>query len=224
MSNHTGNSIPLPTIRRYPIYLRLLKDRAQRGDTWVSATTLAGELRLNPIQVRKDMACTGVEGRPKLGFEIDALIDAIEHHLGWDNTTDAVLVGAGNLGSALAGYKGFENYGLRIIAIFDTDPEKIGKTIHGRRIQPMRDLTSTVRRLCVNMGVLAVPEQFAQEAAEAMVKAGIRGIWNFAPKNLKLPESVIIERTDLSTSFAELSSKLKTALSRKNTVKNEARP
>jgi redox-sensing transcriptional repressor len=88
----------------------------------------------------------------------------------------------------------------------------------------MRDLTSTVRRLGVNMGVLAVPEQSAQEAAEAMVKAGIRGIWNFAPKNLKLPESVIIERTDLSTSFAELSSKLKKALSRKNTVKNEARP
>jgi redox-sensing transcriptional repressor len=219
MSDDQYIAIPLPTIRRYPVYLRLLKDWALRGEAWISATTLAGELRLNPIQVRKDMACTGVEGKPKVGFEVDALIAAIEHHLGWDNTTDAVLVGAGNLGSALVGYKGFENYGLRIIAVFDTDPEKVGNMVHGRKIQAMKELKMTVKRLTVNMGVLAVPEQAAQEAAEAMVKAGIRGIWSFAPKNLKLPESVVIQRTDLSTSFAELSSKLKNAMTSRHNEK-----
>jgi len=102
-------AIPLPTIRRFPAYLRLLKDHANQGKMWISATTLADQLKLKPIQVRKDMACTGVEGKPKVGFQVCELIVAIEQYLGWDNTTDAILIGAGNLGAALIGYKGFEN-------------------------------------------------------------------------------------------------------------------
>lgn len=205
-------SIPLPTIRRFPLYLRLLKDRFSRGEEWISATSLAVELRLKPIQVRKDMACTGVEGKPKIGFRVPDLIEAIEHHLGWDNVTDAVLVGAGNLGTALAGYEGFTNYGLKIIAAFDNDPKKIGSTLYGIPVFHMNALKSHVERLGVNMAVLTVPADFAQQTAEELVDAGIKGIWNFAPKNIQLPEEIIIQRIDLAASFAELSSKLLRAM------------
>ncbi len=214
-------SIPLPTIRRFPAYLRKLKDYQSHGDAWVSATKLADDLRLKPIQVRKDMACTGVEGKPKVGFELAELIHAIEYHLGWDNTSDAILIGAGHLGNALIGYKGFENYGLRIIAIFDTDPKKIGTKTYDITIQAMDDLESVIERFGINIAVLTVPALYAQEIAQRLVASDIKGIWNFAPKCLTLPEDVIVQRTDLATSFAELSSKLRTSIEikKRNPVK-----
>jgi len=218
MNEHQIVFIPLPTIRRFPLYLRLLKDRQVLGEEWISATTLAVELRLKPIQVRKDMACTGVEGKPKIGFRIDELIEAIEHHLGWDNVTDAVLVGAGNLGTALAGYEGFRNYGLKIIGAFDNDPEKIGTAIYGIPVFAMSSLKKQIERFGVNMAVLTVPAESAQEVAEKLAEAGIKGIWNFVPKNLKLPEEIIIQRIDLAASFAELSSKLIKAMQEKKSA------
>lgn len=209
-------SIPLPTIRRFPAYLRLLKDYMADGEKLVSATRLAVDLRLKPIQVRKDMACTGIEGKPKIGFEIDDLIRAIEHHLGWDNTADAVLIGVGNLGKALVGYQGFENYNLRIISIHDTDQKKIGTRVHGITIQPMDVLEKTIARFGINIAILTVPAENVQKIAERIVDAGILGIWNFAPKKLKLPDNIIVQRTDLATNFAELSSKLKKSLECQN--------
>ncbi|MGM0432856.1 MAG: redox-sensing transcriptional repressor Rex [Spirochaetota bacterium] len=207
-------AIPLPTIRRFPAYLRLLKDYAADGEQWVSATRLAEKLRLKPIQVRKDMACTGVEGKPKVGFEIAGLIQAIEHHLGWDNTTDAVLIGAGNLGNALLGYKGFRNYGLRIVAVHDDDPAKIGRQVYGLTVKSMDDIEDTIKRLGINIAILTVPEDKVQEIADRLVEDGIKGLWNFAPKNLTLPDSVVVQRTDLATCFAELSSRLNQVLVR----------
>ncbi len=224
MSKETIFSIPLPTIRRFPAYLRMLKDYQANGDTWVSATKLAVDLRLKPIQVRKDMACTGVEGKPKVGFELTELIHAIEHHLGWDNTSDAILVGAGHLGNALVGYKGFENYGLRIVAIFDEDPKKVGTKSYDIEIQAMDELEGVIESMGINIAVLTVPAIYAQEIAERLVAGGIKGIWNFAPKNLRLPEEIIVQRTDLATSFAELSSKLRTSIEqKKRTVRKKVR-
>ena len=110
------NGIPIPTIKRLPSYLRLLKAYREEGMEMISATLLADELGLKPIQVRKDISCTGIEGKPKVGFSVNGLIDAIIEALGWDNATDAILVGVGHLGSALARYEGFENYGLKIAA------------------------------------------------------------------------------------------------------------
>lgn len=209
MDNTSVISIPLPTIRRFPAYLRILKEHADEGEYWISATTLAEELGLKPIQVRKDMACTGVEGKPKIGFEVRALILAIEHYLGWDNTSDAILIGAGNLGSALIGYKGFENYGLHIVAVFDADEKKVGRKLGDITVRSMDTLQETIDRLGINIAILTVPAESAQDIAERLVAAGIMGIWNFAPKSLKLPDHIAIQRTDLATSFAELSSKLR---------------
>lgn len=202
-------SIPLPAIRRYPSYLRRLKGYEKGGIQWVSATTLAEDLSLSSILVRKDLALTGLEGRPKYGFAIKPLIDAIEECLGWNNMTEAVLVGAGNLGTALLGYSGFAQYGLKIVAVFDSDPEKAGSEIHGVRVFPMEKLADFISRTRIPMAVLTVPADSAQRTGEKLVEAGIRGIWNFAPAKLKLSGDVVIQRVDLASSFAELSSRLK---------------
>lgn len=208
-----NKDIPIPTIKRLPSYLRLLKQYLEEGQTMVSATTLAEELGLKPIQVRKDISCTGIEGRPKVGFTIAGLIGAIIHTLGWDNTTDAILVGAGHLGSALARYEGFDTYGLKIVAAFDIDEVKWGAKLGEVPVYPISDIRGYLNANHVNIGVLAVPASHAQEVAELLVSCGIMAIWNFAPKDLKLPKRVVVQRTDLATSFAVLSAKVKRNIS-----------
>ena len=199
--------ISIPTIKRFPSYLRLLRQYREEGELWVSATRLAEELSLTAIQVRKDMAGTGVEGRPKVGFEIDALIAAIVENLGWDNATDAILIGAGHLGVALARYEGFASYGLQIVAAVDKDPAKSGRPIGNTTVYPMEQMKSFVTDNAINIAVITVPAEAAQEVADELVDAGIKAIWNFAPKDLRLPGHIVLQRTDLATSFAVLSAK-----------------
>jgi len=210
--------IPIPTIKRLPSYLRLLKQYLEEGQKMVSATTLAEELGLKPIQVRKDISCTGIEGRPKVGFTIARLIEAIIHTLGWDNSTDAILVGAGHLGSALARYEGFDTYGLKIVAAFDIDKVKWGAKLGEVPVYSILDISEYLKANHVNIGVIAVPAMHAQEVAELLVSCGIMAIWNFAPKDLKLPERVVVQRTDLATSFAVLSAKVKRKISDEDLV------
>jgi len=199
--------ISIPTIKRFPSYLRLLRQYKEEGEQWVSATRLADELGLTAIQVRKDMAGTGVEGRPKVGFEIDSLIEAIVENLGWDNATDAILIGAGHLGVALARYEGFASYGLQIVAAFDKDPAKSGRPIGNTTVFPMEQMKAFVADHAINIAVITVPADSAQDVADELVEAGIKAIWNFAPKDLRLPPHVVLQRTDLATSFAVLSAK-----------------
>ena len=201
-------NIPIPSVKRLPSYLRILRQAKENGEKNISATKLALELGLKPIQVRKDLASTGIEGRPKVGFVIDELIMSITHVLGWDNATDALIIGAGNMGSALAAYDGFSAYGLRIVAIFDKDPGKIGRSVGNLEILPVDTIYQYIKSHRVTIAVIAVPANQAQATADMLVKCGIRGIWNFAPKNLRVPEDVVLQRTDLAASFAVLSVKL----------------
>ena len=201
-------SIPIPTIKRFPSYLRILNQAKDAGKKYISATNLAEELGLNPIQVRKDISSTGIEGKPKIGFDIEELILYITHVLGWDNTTDALIVGAGNLGSAIARYDGFASYGLKIVAIFDKSTEKIGTSVGSFTVKSMESLNRFIMENRISIAVITVPATQAQAVCDLLVKCGIRGIWNFAPKDLKVPESVVVQRTDLATSFAVLSVKL----------------
>ena len=201
--------IPIPTVKRFPSYLRILKQNQRAGMKNISATVLADELGLKPIQVRKDISCTGIEGKPKVGFDTEDLIASITHVLGWDNTADALIVGAGNLGKAIAQYEGFEAYGLRIVAAFDKDPSKIGTKVGSLTIQPIDQINQYIKANRISIGVITVPAASAQAVADLLVKCGIRGIWNFAPKDLKLPDDVVMQRTDLATSFAVLSVKLR---------------
>ena len=204
--------IPIPTVKRYPSYLRLLKQARDGGRRYISATELADELSLKPIQVRKDISSTGIEGKPRIGFVIDELITAINHALGWDNPTEALIVGCGNLGSAIAASGGFDAYGLRIVAAFDKDPGKIGTRIGDITVYPMETINQYIKTHRVTIAVIAFPASQAQATADLLVGCGIRGIWNFAPKDLKIPSDVVLQRTDLATSFAVLSIKLRKKL------------
>ncbi|NLJ45971.1 MAG: redox-sensing transcriptional repressor Rex [Treponema sp.] len=194
-----------PSIRRLPSYLHIIRNAQRNSQFYISGTVIAQELNLEPIQVRKDLAITGIVGKPKKGYPVDALIAAVERFLGWDEIHDAIVVGAGNLGSALMGYPEFRIHGLHIVAAFDTDPDKIGKKIHGVTVLNFADLDAAIRDSKVEYAILTVSSPFAQETADILVKDGINAIWNFTNTKLKVPDDVVVHREDLSSGYALLS-------------------
>ncbi len=208
MSTDTLKGFPIPSVRRLPLYLRLLRELRAEGHEAVSCTQISESLALGTVQVRKDLAITGIVGRPKVGYQITELVDAIEDFLGWKNTRDAFLVGAGSLGSALMGYDGFRDNGLNIVAAFDTDPAKIGTRIHDKVVLDWESFHDLVQRMHILIGILTVPAAVAQDATNAMVLAGIRAIWNYTPATLEVPPAIVVEDVRLASSLATLSSRL----------------
>lgn len=205
--------IPEPTLRRLPIYYQYLKNmHDDKQSEHISCTKIGNDLNILPIQVRKDLAITNAVGRPKLGYGVPELMGMIEDFLGWNNTTEAYLVGAGNLGAALLGYQGFREYGLNIIAAFDGDESKVGAEIRGKKIIHVKKLPEMIRRMGIKIGILTVPAYCAQELADTMVKAGIHAIWNFSPVKVMVPPNVIVQHENLASSLVVLSKKLALAL------------
>ncbi|HPN37943.1 MAG TPA: redox-sensing transcriptional repressor Rex [Melioribacteraceae bacterium] len=194
----------LPTIRRYPKYLRVLWDLAALGREVVSSEKIANELNLDPIMVRKDLAFTGVIGKPKIGFSIIELIKGIEKLIKHNDKTNVIIIGAGSLGSALLGYKGFEQHGFNIIAAFDNDPVKIGSIIHNKPVLPLEDIYKIALLTDDDIGVLCVPEHVAQQTTDILIKAGIKAIWNFTHCELKVPEYLTVLNEDLASSLVVL--------------------
>lgn len=208
MMTETSKPIPLPSVRRLPTYLRMLQTLKGRGREVVSCTHIAEELGLVSTQVRKDLAITGIVGRPKVGYNVGQLIDSIQAFLGWKNTRDAFLVGAGALGSALLGYDGFAEYGLNLVAAFDVDPAKVGQQIRGKEVFALEKLADLASRMHVLMAVLAVPAAVAQDATNYLVLSGMRAVWNYTPVQLEVPPTVVVEDVKLAASLAVLSSRL----------------
>jgi redox-sensing transcriptional repressor len=208
MTTDTPKGIPLPSVRRLPTYLEYLyRVQAQQRDV-VSCTHISEALGFTSIQVRKDLSVTGIVGKPKVGYIVSDLIDAIQRFLGWKNTNDAFVIGAGCLGSALLGYEGFREHGLNLVAAFDVNPKKIGALVHDKEIFPLEKLQDLAERMHVLIGVLTVPAIAAQDATNVMVLAGMRAIWNYTPVKLEVPPNVIVEDVRLSSSLAVLSSRL----------------
>ncbi|MGE5354223.1 MAG: redox-sensing transcriptional repressor Rex [Acidobacteriota bacterium] len=208
MSLEELKAIPEPSLRRLPIYLQYLKNALNSGKNEISTTIIAGDLKLDPTQVRKDLAYTGIIGKPKVGYNTDILIKAIEDYLNWNNLSDAFLAGAGNLGRAMLGFEQFTKYGIRIVALFDNDEKKTGTEVSGVPILPVEKMTSLAERMHIHIGIITVPASQAQSVAEMMVEGGIKAIWNFAPVMLKLPENIIVENAQFATSLAVLTRKL----------------
>jgi redox-sensing transcriptional repressor len=209
--------VPEPTLRRLPGYCQVVRRMADDGVENVSCTQIGAELHLDPTQVRKDIAFTGIVGRPRVGYAVGELYDSIESFLGWKNAQDAFLIGVGSLGTALLGYANFENHGVRIVAAFDDDPIKVGTVVHGRKIYPLQKLPNLAARMKIHMGILTVPADAAQEAANLLVESGILAIWNFAPTALTVPEDIIVQTEELFASLGVLSSKLAKRLRRAET-------
>lgn len=193
-----------PSIRRLPSYLHVIKKARGTGARLISGTVIAQELNLEPIQVRKDLSITGIIGKPKKGYVIEELLAAIERFLGWDKPRPTIIVGMGNLGNALMGYKEFPSHGLVFKGAFDRDAAKTGNIVSGLPIRGLYELESFIASNKITTAVLSVPSREAQETAERLVEAGIRAIWNFTNVKLKLRPEVIVQREDLTSGWAVL--------------------
>ena len=204
--------VSAPTLKRLPLYHRFLKELAAAGRASFSCTDIGADLDLDPTQIRKDLESVGAVGRPRVGYLVSHVVPLLEEFLGWHNVHDAFLAGAGSMGSALLGYRKFEECGLNIVTAFDTDPEKIGSRIKGKQVLPLEKLATLAGRMHVWMGIITVPAAQAQAVADLMVAGGIRAIWNFAPIRLRVPEHVIVHNEDLYCSLAGLSQKLSESL------------
>ncbi len=201
--------VSAPTLARMPAYLRYLKEESGKGNRYVASAAIAKDMSISAVLVRKDLALvSSVPGRPRLGFEVDGLIADIERFLGYDNVSDAVVVGVGALGKAFLNYEGFHNYGLNIIAGFDVATSLVHTTINQKPIFHLSELGKFVRQRNINIGIVSVPKHAAQEVVNQMVRAGLRAIWNFAPVKLTVPEGVVVRYEDLAASLAMLSGEL----------------
>lgn len=193
------------SLRRLPGYLRTLKDKKENGITNISSTVLANDLDLNPIQVRKDLALVSKsDGKPGVGFNIDELIYDLEDFLNINNVTDAIVVGAGKLGSALMNYNGFDK-SINILMAFDNDKAKCDN----KKIFNINKMEDLIRRMNIHIGIITVPKESAQDVCDMMIRSGVKAIWNFAPVRLRVNKDVIVKNEDLSASLLVLLNLLK---------------
>lgn len=196
------------TLKRLPTYLSYLKSMPADAPANISATALAAGLSMGEVQVRKDLALVSDGGRPKIGYNRERLIADIEEFLGYGDTNDAVLIGAGKLGRALLGYSGFAEYGLNIVAAFDSNDAIIGTSNSGKPIMHLSRLAETCRRFKVKIGIITVPAEHAQAVCDLLIENGIMAIWNFAPKHLSVPDHILVQNENMAASLALLSKHL----------------
>ena len=201
----TKPGIPRPALRRLPLYYRRLVRAAEEGVAFLSSADLGQSAGVSEAQVRKDLSYLSLDGRSGVGYDVKSLATCLEEFLGLVNDKEAVLVGVGNLGRALALYPGFGRYGLRIVALFDSNPAKLGQMVGESEVLAVEKLPDLARRLHIQMGIITVPVDAAQEVADAMVAGGIKVIWNFAPCGLDVPDDVMVRHQDLAAELATLS-------------------
>ena len=204
-SSYKMQKIPEMTIRRLSVYARCLLQLEEDGVKTISSQELAERFNLNSAQVRKDLAHFGEFGVRGIGYYVSGLKAELQKILGLDREWHVALVGFGNLGSALFNYKGFAKAGVRISAIFDDDPQKIGRTVDGVPVLPLSDLGREAKARNLQIGIIAVPAESAQQVMDAVVASGIKAILNFAPSRLKVVKDVRLKNVDLSIELETLS-------------------
>lgn len=199
-----AGAVPAAVVSRLSLYLRELQHLVQQGTQTTNSSQLGERLGFTDAQVRKDLAHFGNFGHPGIGYRCDELTSEIRRILGTDRRWSAALVGVGNLGRALLGYRGFEPQGFSLAAAFDADPAKVGTIVEGIEILPISQLAAVVAERRIELGMVAVPAHHAQAAADALVSAGVRGIVNFAPVTLVLPEGVSQVGVDLARELEQV--------------------
>jgi redox-sensing transcriptional repressor len=205
MSTTGSSPLKRAVLERLARYYMCLRDTGPWPDAeFVSSAQIAGHLDMNATQVRKDLALIGVRGRPHVGFSRGEMLAAIRSAVGLNGERRAVVVGAGRLGGAIAEYSGFREYGLRIVAFFDSDAGKVGSTMAGCQVHAVADIPRVVRETSADLAILTCPAEAAQPCANALVAAGIRAIWNFAPAAIAVPPAVAVRNEHISLGLAEL--------------------
>src|SRR5689334_23357574 len=197
--------VPNPAVRRLSLYLRQLESFKKKDRRTISSKQLGESLGLTDAQVRKDFAYFGQFGHPGIGYRVDDLINQVKRILGTDKIWNVMLIGAGNLGRALLAYRGFEQKGFKMVAVFDADPSKVGKKVGPFTIQSTSELATTVEKQSIRLAIIAVPADNAQEVADQLVAAGLRGLLNFAPVSITVPPEVALNAVDLAVQLEQLS-------------------
>lgn len=196
MDGTVTERIPEGVIERLPAYLSILIQLRTDGVTTVSSARLGELTAVNPAQIRRDLTHFGSFGKRGVGYDISMLVERIQRILGADHTHRLVLVGAGNLGSAIAGYEGLRQHGFMVTAIFDNDPAKVGTRIGDIAVQPLDDLEGTLLAQNIRIGIVAVPPEAAQSVTDRLASAGVRVILNYTPVIVRVPEGVTLHNTD----------------------------
>ncbi|MDF2649144.1 redox-sensing transcriptional repressor Rex [Paenibacillus sp. V4I7] len=191
-------------VRRLPIYLRFLNELAMKNVSTVSSQDLGQKLDLNPAQIRKDLAYFGEFGKKGIGYDIAYLIEKIRQILKLDRHIQVALVGAGNLGRALCNYNTYLRNDMKIVAVFDAMPSKVGESINNLIVQPMHEMKQVLSELGVRIGIITVPANEAQNVANQFVDCGIEAILNFAPVIIKVPPEVRVHHADFTTELQSL--------------------
>lgn len=203
-----ADKVPEPTLRRLPWYLSNIKLMKEKGEQYVSSTQISKEINIDASQIAKDLSYVNISGRTRVGYNIDALIEVLESFLGFTNMHKAFLFGVGSLGAALVRDSGLHHFGLEIVAAFDVNPELVGKDLNGIPIFHSDDFEAKMKEYDVNIGVLTVPINIAQEITDKMVDGGIKAVWNFTPFRIRVPENIVVQNTSLYAHLAVMFNRL----------------
>ena len=203
-----ADKVPEPTLRRLPWYLSNIKLMKEKGEQYVSSTQISKEINIDASQIAKDLSYVNISGRTRVGYNIDALIEVLESFLGFTNMHKAFLFGVGSLGAALLRDSGLHHFGLEIVAAFDVNPELVGKDLNGIPIFHSDDFEAKMKEYDVNIGVLTVPINIAQEITNKMVNGGIKAVWNFTPFRIRVPENIVVQNTSLYAHLAVMFNRL----------------
>ena len=203
-----ADKVPEPTLRRLPWYLSNIKLMKDKGEQYVSSTQISKEINIDASQIAKDLSYVNISGRTRVGYNIDALIEVLESFLGFTNMHKAFLFGVGSMGAALLRDSGLHHFGLEIVAAFDVNPELVGKDLNGIPIYHSDDFEAKMKEYDVNIGVLTVPINIAQEITDKMVDGGIKAVWNFTPFRIRVPENIVVQNTSLYAHLAVMFNRL----------------
>ncbi len=209
MSDNSPHSkIPEPALRRLPWYLSYVKLLKKQGHQQVSSTQIAKKINVSATQIAKDLSYVNINGKTRVGYNIDQLIEVLEDYLGFKRMHTAVLFGVGSLGAALLSDSGLEQYGLKIHAGFDVDSSVIGQKINEIPVFHSDEFVIRNKKLKAQIGILTVPPDIAQEVADFMIEGGIQAIWNFTPFRIRVPEHIVLQNTSLYAHLAVIFNRL----------------
>ena len=202
------DKIPEPTLRRLPWYLSNAKLLREKGEIYVSSTQISKEINIDASQIAKDLSYVNIAGRTRVGYNIDLLINVLEDFLGFTNIHKAYLFGVGSLGGALLRDSGLSHFGLEIVGAFDVNPNLVGTKIDGIPIYHTDEFEKRMKLDKVNIGVLTVPINIAQQITDKMVEGGIKAVWNFTPFRIRVPENIVVQNTSLYAHLAVMFNRL----------------
>lgn len=204
-----GKNISMAVIRRLPKYYRYLGELLNKGIARISSQELSTLTGFTASQIRQDLNNFGGFGQQGYGYNVSELYRELGKILGLDKVYNAVIAGAGNLGQAVANYRGFEDAGFKVLSLFDKNPKIIGLKIRDIEIRDVDLMENFIKENNVEIGIITTPKENAQDIANTYAKSGLRGIWNFAPADLKVPENIVVENVHLNESLFILSYFLK---------------